>query len=202
MNANNAHWSPDGSRMIAFNSHNPPGPGASVNLYTVRPDGSGMAQVTHYVGGKLNALMGSWSPDGKQIVFDLHGADLDGPGVNQLFVIDADGGPPTSSRTCLMERTPVTRAGAPVDLIRVPGDFRRRSRRRPCDPPARRSTASFSYSKLARGRFRPGLARTSSYARPIRQESADLGKGSITEPRLCAERVAVGDRPPHPTSVR
>jgi TolB protein len=90
MNANNAKWSPDGSRIV-FNSHNDPQPGEDANLYTMRPDGTGLVQLTHYRGGRLNAYAGSWSPDGKQIVFHLRGADPDGPGVNQLFIIDADG---------------------------------------------------------------------------------------------------------------
>lgn len=90
MAANNAKWSPDGTR-IAFNSHNDPQPGADANLFTMRPDGTGMVQLTHYTGGKLNAYLGGWSPDGKQIVFHLRGANPDAPGVNQLFIIDADG---------------------------------------------------------------------------------------------------------------
>ena len=90
LNANNAKWSPDGSR-IAFNSHNDPQPGQSANLYTMAPDGTGVVPLTRYRGGKLNAYIGGWSPDGKQIVFHLRGADPDSPGVNQLFIVDADG---------------------------------------------------------------------------------------------------------------
>jgi Tol biopolymer transport system component len=48
--------------------------------------------LTHYAGGVQNAYMGDWSPDGKQIVFHLRGPDSDGPGSNQLFVMDAAGG--------------------------------------------------------------------------------------------------------------
>jgi Tol biopolymer transport system component len=87
LHANNARWSPDGTR-IAFNS-GWAGPGA--NLYTVKPDGTGLVQLTH-VRGDLNAYMGSWSPDGKQIVFHIRrGEDPDGPGLNQLFIVNADG---------------------------------------------------------------------------------------------------------------
>jgi Tol biopolymer transport system component len=90
LNANNAAWSPDG-RLIAFNSHNPPHPGESANLYMIHADGTGLTQLTHYSGGTLSAYMGDWSPDGRQIVFHLRGADADGPGVNQLFLMDSDG---------------------------------------------------------------------------------------------------------------
>jgi Tol biopolymer transport system component len=91
LNANNAAWSPDG-RLVAFNSYIAPPPGESSNLYVVRPDGTGLTRLTHYKGGKLNAYMCDWSPDGKQIVFHLRGADPDGLEVNQLFVMDAGGG--------------------------------------------------------------------------------------------------------------
>jgi TolB protein len=90
LRADNAKWSPDGSRIL-FNSHRAPQPGESANLYTVKPDGSELVQLTHYSGGRLNAFAGGWSPDGKHIVFHLRGADPDGPGVNQLFIVDADG---------------------------------------------------------------------------------------------------------------
>jgi Tol biopolymer transport system component len=80
-------WSPDGTR-IAFNSHWA-GPGA--NLFTVKPDGTGLVQLTHLSGG-LNAYMGSWSPAGRQIVFHIRrGEDPGGPGLNQLFIVNADG---------------------------------------------------------------------------------------------------------------
>jgi Tol biopolymer transport system component len=85
LNANNARWSPDGTR-IAFNSFNDAQAGQMANLYTLRPDGTGIVQLTSNAAGTRNAYMGSWSPDGKQIVFHLRGS-----AVNQLFVVDADG---------------------------------------------------------------------------------------------------------------
>jgi Tol biopolymer transport system component len=90
LRADNAKWSPDGSRIL-FNSNHAPQPGEDANLYTVKPDGSGLVQLTHYSGGTLNAFAGGWSPDGKHVVFHLRGPDPDGPGVNQLFIVDADG---------------------------------------------------------------------------------------------------------------
>jgi TolB protein len=91
LNANNAKWSPDGSR-IAFNSHEVRRPGQDANVYTVRPDGTGLVQLTHYTGGRRDAFVGGWSPDGRQILVHVRGADADGPGPNQLFVMDADTG--------------------------------------------------------------------------------------------------------------
>jgi TolB protein len=85
LDASNAAWSPNG-RRIAFNTYNTPEPGTSSNIYVVGANGAGLRQLTHYVGGGLNAYMGDWSPDGSQIVFHLRG-----PGVNQLFVMNADG---------------------------------------------------------------------------------------------------------------
>lgn len=95
-------WAPDGSRLL-FRA----GPGTDVgrgqgNLYTIRPDGTGLRQLTHFR-QRFGALtMGSWSPDGRSIVFSTtvgtnttSGADLP-----DVFVMAADG---TSIR-------PVTRA--------------------------------------------------------------------------------------------
>jgi Tol biopolymer transport system component len=90
LDANNAAWSPDG-RGIAFNSHNTAVSGVSANVYVMNPSGTGLHQLTHYKGGRLNAYMCDWSPDGEQIVFHVRGVDPRGPGLNQLFVMDADG---------------------------------------------------------------------------------------------------------------
>lgn len=55
-------WSPDGSRIL-FSSD-----GASVDLYTVHPDGSGLKRLTHAASGTEDKTC-SWSPDGRQIMF-------------------------------------------------------------------------------------------------------------------------------------
>jgi Tol biopolymer transport system component len=93
LDANNAKWSPDGSR-IAFNSHNGPGPhpGESANVFTMKPDGTGVVQLTHYTGGTRNAYLGGWSPDGRQLVVHISGADPNGSDVNQLFALDVNSG--------------------------------------------------------------------------------------------------------------
>jgi Tol biopolymer transport system component len=68
MNAAGADWSPDGQRIL-FKSSAADGeltPGS--NLYTIRPDGTALQQLTH-VPSTSYVLSGSFSPDGKAIVF-------------------------------------------------------------------------------------------------------------------------------------
>jgi Tol biopolymer transport system component len=91
LNAGNAKWSPDGSR-IAFNSYNGPHRGESSNVFTMKPDGSRLVQLTHYRGDTRNAFVGGWSPDGRQLLVHVRGAEPDAPGLNELFVMDADSG--------------------------------------------------------------------------------------------------------------
>lgn len=64
-------WAPDGSRiaLITHADHSPPG--TSANVATIRPDGTGLRLLTHYRGGEINALTGSYSPDGRWIVYRL-----------------------------------------------------------------------------------------------------------------------------------
>ena len=61
-------WSPDG-KLILFSSPGDPTPGKSGNLWIMRGDGSNKHAITHYTGGATNAFSGSFSPDGKWIVF-------------------------------------------------------------------------------------------------------------------------------------
>jgi Tol biopolymer transport system component len=79
-------WSPDGSR-IAYSS---PGigdrPGVSSNVFTVRPDGTGLAMLTHSRGGKINNGLDSWSPDGKKIAFVSNRT-----GTYEIYVMNANG---------------------------------------------------------------------------------------------------------------
>jgi len=57
-----------------------------MNSPTVRPDGTDLRLVTHYQGGTANAFVGSYSPDGRWIVFRLNENGLFG-----LFKIHPDG---------------------------------------------------------------------------------------------------------------
>jgi TolB protein len=60
-------WSPDG-KLVLFSSVSPAREGSHANLYTIRPDGTGLKQLTKYPEPKTVGT-GSFSPDGKWIVF-------------------------------------------------------------------------------------------------------------------------------------
>jgi TolB protein len=84
--ADKIDWSPDGSRIVfsapVFGERGQP----SSNVFTIRPDGSGLRQLTHARGGKVNNGADSWSPDGKKIAFVSNRA-----GSYQIYVMNADG---------------------------------------------------------------------------------------------------------------
>jgi Tol biopolymer transport system component len=56
------------------------------NIYTVRPDGTGLTQLTRFA-GDVEVLSSSYSPDGKWIVFSRTGQG----GLPDLYVMQADG---------------------------------------------------------------------------------------------------------------
>jgi TolB protein len=90
LDAEHPDWSPDG-RLIIFQSYGAGAPtGVSTNVFTVRPDGSHLTQVTHDEGGAVNAANAAWSPNGKKIVFvQVPGS---GPfGYSDIFTMSADG---------------------------------------------------------------------------------------------------------------
>jgi len=82
--ADKIDWSPAGSRIVF--SMPEFGPPQSSNVYTIRPDGTGLLQLTHDTGGKINNGADSWSPDGRKIAFASNRA-----GTPQVFVMNADG---------------------------------------------------------------------------------------------------------------
>ena len=115
-------FSPDGSKFM-FASGPPP-----LKLWTSAVDGTAQQQVTSIQASQLSP--GSWSPDGRQIVYD---AAIDGN--NDIFVVSAGGGAP---RRLTFEPSldgvaswshdgrwiyfTSTRAGAIPDIWRVPAD--------------------------------------------------------------------------------
>jgi len=64
-------WSPDGKLIVLTTNADLVRRSESANVATIRPDGTQMTGLTHFRGGKQNAYAGSFSPDGKQIVFRL-----------------------------------------------------------------------------------------------------------------------------------
>jgi Tol biopolymer transport system component len=79
-------WSPDGTRIALTTNADFVRPDESANLVTIRPDGSGVRRLTRFTGARKNAYAGSFSPDGKQIVFRLERGDK-----HSLAVVDRDG---------------------------------------------------------------------------------------------------------------
>ncbi len=77
-------WSPDG-KWILFRSPEPGG-FAGTDLYRVRPDGTGLQQLTKYA-QEVEVLSASYAPDGKSIVFSRTGRG----GLPDLFVMRSDG---------------------------------------------------------------------------------------------------------------
>jgi Tol biopolymer transport system component len=61
-------WAPNGRRIV-LTTHADYPDHKSPNVATMRPDGSHLRLLTHYKGGKQGAFAGSYSPDGRWIVF-------------------------------------------------------------------------------------------------------------------------------------
>jgi Tol biopolymer transport system component len=87
-------WAPDGKLIVLTTNADFVRPNEAANLVTIHPDGTGKKQLTQFKAGKMNAFAGSFSPDGKQIVFRLEtGASY------SLAFIDRDGGKVRTAKT-------------------------------------------------------------------------------------------------------
>ena len=90
-------WSPDGKRIV-FSTRPWDGlPDGPSNLYTVRPDGTDLQQITHFKAGETRAVQPSWSPDGSVIVFTA--VEGTGFGHPTMATIRPDGTGMTSATT-------------------------------------------------------------------------------------------------------
>jgi Tol biopolymer transport system component len=81
-------WSPDGTKIL-FMSNRDEEP--DYQLYTMNPDGSGVARLTNS-GGTDYATEGAWSPDGTRIVFFT----TRDAGNWEVYVMNADGSSPVN----------------------------------------------------------------------------------------------------------
>ena len=79
-------WAPDGQHLVFTQNGDVLVPGVSANIATIHRDGTHLHFVTHYEGGDVNAFVGSYSPDGRWIVFRLNDHGSFG-----LFKIRPDG---------------------------------------------------------------------------------------------------------------
>ncbi len=107
-------WSPDGSRIlfhsIAQFSDDPYL--STGDLYAIRPDGTGLRRLTHFPAG-TGVQLGSYSPDGTQIVFATTNDATTGyrTAFPDVFVMRADGtGSEPVTRTRNWEGTPSWRS--------------------------------------------------------------------------------------------
>ena len=66
-------WAPDGSRLVM--SDNADNPDLTVNVVTIRPDGTGLRYLTDNQTPDQRAFAGSYSPNGKWIVFRQESGD-------------------------------------------------------------------------------------------------------------------------------
>ena len=79
-------WAPSGRRLASTENANHLFPADSANIVTMRPDGSDVRTVTAFHDGQTNAYLGSYSPDGRWLVFRLESHGLFG-----LYRVRPDG---------------------------------------------------------------------------------------------------------------
>lgn len=102
LSAANPNWSPDG-RWILFNAERQDG---SLNVYKIRPNGSGLTNLTRQDGGGFKYLSASFSPDGSMVATSrTPGSGREGAA--DVVVMRADG-----SRLRLVTRTRLWDSGA------------------------------------------------------------------------------------------
>jgi TolB protein len=82
-------WSPDG-QWIAFSMSTGTGGGNQVAIWELRPDGSGLHQVTHPVAGQSEDHAVQFAPDGSRIVIERQLASCGG--CPAIFTADASDG--------------------------------------------------------------------------------------------------------------
>ena len=89
LRAGQPDWSPDGKRLVFYSNRSGP-TDVSANLYTIHADGTGLEQLTHAGGGRIQYLSASFSPDGAWIAFSRT-PGVGAAGNADVYVMRADG---------------------------------------------------------------------------------------------------------------
>ena len=84
----NPEWSPDGATIVFFRPEEGGNFDGPTDLWTIHPDGSGVARLTHMAKDGGQAIHPAWAPDGKRIVFVSSPKDS---GRVDIVTIAADG---------------------------------------------------------------------------------------------------------------
>jgi Tol biopolymer transport system component len=76
-------WAPDGRQIVITANADYPNH-KSPNVATIRPDGSHLRMLTHYKGGEQGAFAGSYSPNGRWIVFRIENLEKERFGLYRM----------------------------------------------------------------------------------------------------------------------
>ena len=76
-------WAPDGRQIVITTNADYPNH-KSPNVATIRPDGSHLRMLTHYTGGEQGAFAGSYSPNGRWIVFRIENVERERFGLYRM----------------------------------------------------------------------------------------------------------------------
>jgi Tol biopolymer transport system component len=92
-------WSPNGQLLVmnTYDLHNMPTTNQPSNLYTIRPDGSGLRQLTRSsIDGSMRIGTPRWDSDGARIVVSVSTSTAPGSSITdvRLGFVGADGGEP------------------------------------------------------------------------------------------------------------
>ena len=85
---------PGGNGLIAFSGHQAGESGFLTEIFTIRPDGSGLQQLTDQATGLAAVTQPSWSADGRRLVYSTEPFYAETE-TTSVFTIDIDGGEPT-----------------------------------------------------------------------------------------------------------
>ena len=89
-------WRPDGTELVVMNLD--PAPQAPSNLYAIKPDGTGLRQLTHSsIDGHMRIETPRWDPDGTRLLVSIvytTGPDFSFGGEVRLASVDEAGGEP------------------------------------------------------------------------------------------------------------